>query len=66
MRQFISKGSNNLFSYKLTDKKIKSIELKEALEYEGNKIPESPMDIEVSPDENIISNDDESQITIKF
>ena len=64
--EFISVKGFKALGNQLTDKKIKSIELKEALEYEENKIPESPMDIEVSPDENIISNDDESQITIEF
>jgi topoisomerase-4 subunit A len=64
--EFISVKGFKALGNQLTDKKIKSIELKEALEYEENKIPESPMDIEVSPDENIISNDNESQITIEF
>ena len=64
--EFISVKGFKALGNQLTDKKIKSIELKEALEYKENKVPESPMDIEVSPDENIISNDDESQITIEF
>ena len=57
-----SKASGN----QLTDKKIKLIELKEALEYIENTIPESHMDIEVSSDETIIAKDDESQITMEF
>jgi len=64
--EFISVKGFKALGNQLTDKKIKSIELKEALEYEENNIPESHMDIEVSPDENIISNDDESQITLEF
>ena len=64
--EFISVKGFKALGNQLTDKKIKSIELKETLEYKENKIPESPMDIEVSPDENIIPNDDESQITIEF
>ena len=63
---FISVKGFKAFGNQLTDKKIKLIELKEALEYIENTIPESHMDIEVSSDETIIAKDDESQITMEF
>ena len=63
---FISVKGFKASGNQLTDKKIKLIELKEALEYIENTIPESHMDIEVSSDETIIAKDDESQITMEF
>jgi topoisomerase-4 subunit A len=63
---FISVKGFKASGNQLTDKKIKLIELKEALEYKENIIPKSHMDIEVSSDETIPSKDDESQITMEF
>lgn len=63
---FISVKGFKASGNQLTDKKIKLIELKEALEYKESIIPKSHMDIEVSSDETIPSKDDESQITMEF
>ncbi len=63
---FISVKGYKASGNQLTEKKIKKIELKEALEYKEGSIPESHMDIEVSSDETITSKDDESQITMEF
>ena len=63
---FISVKGFKASGNRLTDKKIKLIELKEALEYIENRTPESHMDIEVSSDETIIAKNDESQITMEF
>ena len=49
----------------LTDKKIKKVELKEALEYE--EPPETDhMEIEVTNDEAVTGFEDESQTTLDF
>ena len=63
---FISVKGFKASGNQLTDKKIKLIELKEALEYKESIIPKRHMDIEVSSDETIPSKDDESQITMEF
>ena len=63
---FISVKGIKALGNQLSDKKVKSVELKEVLEYKEETFPESYMDIEVSSDETINSNDDESQITIEF
>lgn len=62
--EFIAVKGYKALGNQLTDKKIKSIQLKEALHYE---IPEEPelLDIEVQ-DEEPISGDDNSQMSFEF
>jgi topoisomerase-4 subunit A len=63
--EFISVKGFKALGNQLSDKKIKNVILKEALEYE---IPEEldPNDIEVEGEEAILPDKDDSQIKLEF
>ena len=63
--EFISVKGFKALGNQLSDKKIKNVILKEALEYE---IPEEldPNDIEVEGEEAILPDKDDSQIRLEF
>ena len=63
--EFISVKGFKALGNQLTDKKIKKVELKEALEYE-EQISNNPMDIEVINDETLDGSELDSQIAIDF
>lgn len=64
--EFISVKGFKALGNQLTDKKIKRIELKEALPYDDQPVAKNHMEIEVSSDETVSASDDDSQITLDF
>ena len=64
--EFISVKGFKALGNQLTDKKVKRIELKEALPYDDQPVAKNHMEIEVSSDETVSASDDDSQITLDF
>ncbi|MEO2100213.1 MAG: DNA gyrase/topoisomerase IV subunit A, partial [Flavobacteriaceae bacterium] len=64
--EFISVKGFKALGNQLTDKKIKRIELKEALPYDDQPVAKNHMEIEVSSNETVSASDDDSQITLDF
>ena len=64
--EFISVKGYKALGNQLTDKKIRSIELKEALPYEEKITIEDPMDIEVNADEPDPNDNEDTQTMLDF